>query len=117
MMPIVFWASLPPWLRLKAPAETYRRGRSHRSTLPGGLLRRSQLTAVITRAEARKPTSGETTMNAAVVPILDQPSTLTPPFEMPAPMRPPTSACDELDGSPHHQVRRFQVMAPPSAPM
>ena len=25
------------------------------------------------------------------------------------------SACDELDGSPHHQVIRFQAMAPPSA--
>ena len=31
-------------------------------------------------------------------------------------MRPPTSACDELDGSPYHQVIRFQAMAPPSAP-
>src|SRR6185312_9617525 len=31
---------------------------------------------------------------------------------MPAPIRPPASACDELEGSPHHQVSRSQPMAP-----
>jgi hypothetical protein len=39
-----------------------------------------------------------------------------PPLHTPAPIRPPTSACDELDGSPYHQVMRFHAMAPPSAP-
>ena len=29
-----------------------------------------------------------------------------------APTRPPTSACDEEDGMPAHQVNRFQTMAP-----
>src|ERR687886_2663487 len=29
-----------------------------------------------------------------------------------APMRPPISACDELDGSPSHQVAMFQAIAP-----
>ena len=56
-------------------------------------------------------------MKIAVVPIFDHPRTPNPPLATPAPMRPPTSACDELDGSPHHQVRRFQAMAPPRAPM
>src|SRR5207244_1759918 len=31
------------------------------------------------------------------------------------PTRPPISACEELEGSPNHQVRRFQVIAPISA--
>src|SRR4029450_6054176 len=42
--------------------------------------------------------------------------TAEPPLQKPAPIRPPTSACDELDGSPYHQVIRFQAIAPPSAP-
>src|SRR5215218_1524910 len=29
-----------------------------------------------------------------------------------APMSPPNSACDELDGNPRNQVTRFQVIAP-----
>ena len=28
-----------------------------------------------------------------------------------APIKPPTRVCEELDGKPHHQVRRFQVIA------
>ena len=32
-----------------------------------------------------------------------------------APIRPPISACDELDGSPSHHVTRFQAIAPMSA--
>ena len=32
-----------------------------------------------------------------------------------APTRPPMSACDDDEGSPNHQVIRFQVMAPISA--
>src|SRR5690349_5330781 len=32
-----------------------------------------------------------------------------------APHRPPISACDELDGNPHHQVIKSQIVAPSSA--
>src|SRR5690606_37939411 len=35
--------------------------------------------------------------------------------ETAAPHRPPISACDDDDGSPFHQVIRFQMMPPPSA--
>src|SRR5919204_737726 len=38
-----------------------------------------------------------------------------PDWTSAAPTRPPISACDELDGRPNHQVRRFQAMAPASA--
>src|SRR5690606_22862280 len=34
-----------------------------------------------------------------------------------APQRPPTRACEELDGKPHHQVIRSQITAPSSAQM
>lgn len=32
-----------------------------------------------------------------------------------APQRPPTSACEELDGNPHHQVIRSHAVAPSKA--
>src|SRR3954452_10387180 len=36
----------------------------------------------------------------------------TPPATQVAPMRPPNSACDELEGNPRYQVTRFHRMAP-----
>src|ERR687887_531468 len=38
-----------------------------------------------------------------------------PDWTSAAPTRPPISACEELDGRPNHQVRRFQAIAPASA--
>src|SRR5215218_2279746 len=37
-----------------------------------------------------------------------------PPATHVAPIRPPKSACDELEGSPRYQVTRFHTMAPTS---
>lgn len=34
-----------------------------------------------------------------------------------APISPPTSACDELEGIPSHHVSKFQIIAPISADM
>ena len=45
------------------------------------------------------PSTGETTMKRAVLGTPDW-ITADPPLQKPAPMRPPTSACDELDGRP-----------------
>ena len=41
----------------------------------------------------------------------------TPAEAIMAPMRPPNSACDELDGMPKYQVVRFQTTAPIRADM
>ena len=38
-----------------------------------------------------------------------------PLFAIAAPARPPISACDELEGMPHHHVIRSQAIAPTSA--
>src|SRR5687768_10472726 len=40
----------------------------------------------------------------------------TPDATHAAPIRPPNSACDELDGRPTYQVTRFHMMAPTSPP-
>ena len=39
----------------------------------------------------------------------------SPDWTRAAPMRPPINACEELDGRPNHQVRRFHAIAPNSA--
>jgi hypothetical protein len=60
--------------------------------------------------------NGEAT--AGMSTLLVRPSQLTPAkpaAAIPEPIRPPNSACDELDGMPNSQVRRFQRM-PPTRP-
>ena len=52
-------------------------------------------------------------------PVFSTPAqtTATPPaLATPAPIKPPISACELLDGMPPHQVIRFQAIAPISAP-
>ena len=46
------------------------------------------------------PSSGATKMNAAVFKIPGQSNGAIPAFVSPAPIKPPISACDELDGMP-----------------
>src|ERR1051326_2012703 len=69
-------------------------------------------------APAMKPTGGEMTRLATCLPSALH---LTPPraraAPMPAPQRPPMSACVELLGKPRYQVMRFQQMAPRRAAM
>src|SRR6187399_3351580 len=93
-----------------------RNGKSLRLTLPGDDLRNSHVVPIMMVIAINMPNNGETKMNATVVQIFSAPSTAKPPLVTPAPSNPPTSACDELEGKPNHQVSKFQKMAPPSAP-
>ena len=83
---------------------------------PGCLRRNTQATSTIMAPPRTMPSTGDTTMKIAILTTPDVCTTARPPFEIPAPSSPPTSACEELDGMPYHQVMRFQAMAPPSAP-
>src|SRR6267378_3139309 len=66
-----------------------------------------------TRPIARKkPSTGDNTMKYAILLTPAVWTTPHPPFTTPAPMRPPTRACDELVGSPNHQVIISQEIAP-----
>ena len=63
-----------------------------------------------------KPSSGEPIIGRMIfsrTPLQMTPS--TPALAIMAPMRPPKSACDELDGMPKYQVTRFQTTAPTRA--
>jgi hypothetical protein len=82
----------------------------------GGVLRAIHEVATISSAPSAKPSRGATRMNAATRMIPEPISASTPAFATVAPIRPPISACDELDGMPNDQVTRFQAIAPTSAP-
>src|SRR5688572_11183345 len=59
------------------------------------------------------PSVGASTMNSKVLPNTSGSRIArSGVFESAAPAKPPISACDEDDGRPHHQVSRFQTMAP-----
>src|SRR6266498_1755003 len=112
MIPMVFWASLPPCPRLKAAAETSCKRRKMPSTRRGAERWNSQVAATISRNARSRPNSGDSTMNRMVLRMLSAASTAKPALATPAPAKPPMSACDDEVGSPNHQVRRFQAMAP-----
>jgi len=61
------------------------------------------------------PSTGATTIKITILITPEKTTELVPAPAMAAPTIPPTSVCEELDGSPHHQVRRFQIMAAKSA--
>ena len=62
------------------------------------------------------PVTGDRMIAVAVLPRPVQTMALKPPLQMPAPTRPPISACEEEDGIPASQVTTFQTIAPMSAP-
>ena len=70
--------------------------------------------AVMMPKPSSRPMSGDRKMKMMV---LVQPLAMIaakPSAGSVAPIRPPASACEDEEGSPHHQVSRFQTMAPSS---
>ena len=112
MMPIVFWASLPPWPSEYSPAETSCARRNRLSTFSGDVRRNSQATPTISIEPRAKPISGETKMKATVFSTPAAISGWAPALARVAPTMPPMSACELDDGMPYHQVTAFQKMAP-----
>src|SRR5919199_5364134 len=69
-------------------------------------------TRMATAATANAST-GATAAGMSTFSTSPSPLTTPAPFATnAAPMRPPISACDELDGRPSHQVAMFQAIAP-----
>src|SRR5438270_509994 len=63
-----------------------------------------------------KPSAGETRAGNATLWTTPCHSTpFDPDWTSAAPIRPPISACDELEGRPRHHVSRFHAIAPSSA--
>ena len=117
MRPMVFWASLPPWESAMEEAERTWKILNQRFSLPGAVLRKIQKVATMVRWPTTKPMMGE---RRRARPMSFRPAQWKSPnpcLAATAPTMPPMRAWDEEEGSPFHQVRRFQMMAPMSAAM
>src|SRR5215208_47420 len=114
MMPMVFWASLPPWPRLKAAADSSCRRRNRLSTRAGLDRWKIHRLASMSRNPRAMPNSGDGGMNKMVFSRLPRSNAPKPALATPAPAKPPMSACEDEVGRPSHQVRRFQAIAPAS---
>ena len=89
--------------------------RKARSTANGVERTDSQDTIATSTSASRNPTSGDSTIASSVLDSPLQTAAEIPAFAMPAPTRPPISACELDEGIPSAQVIRFQTMAPTSA--
>src|SRR6478735_6799148 len=140
MMPMVFCASLEPCAHPSAPAERIcslpnralaKRGRPIFCSRPLRSARNenSANSAPMISMPRMKPANGDSTMGMTTLGSSPLPChqcsapgmfqmiacQLSPAAANAAPQRPPTSACDDEDGKPHHQVIRFQITPPASA--
>ena len=115
IIPMVFWASLPPWPKEYAAADTNCPLRKKWSTLYGLKERHKLNTSTPISILNKSPSRGDKKINSTVFNIPPITSALKPPFTKPAPISPPISAWEELDGNPHHQVIKFHPQAPNSA--
>ena len=100
MMPMVFWASLVPWPRLKAAEEASWPTRKNLSTRWGRTRRKTQDTPTIRIAPTTIPISGDRTMK---MPTFTRPLVMRAPgpaLASPAPASPPMSECETLIGRP-----------------
>src|SRR3972149_9781840 len=116
MTPAVFCASLAPCPRLYRDEETSCSLLNHRSPRLGVERTKIHPTASMRRAPISMPSSGETKMNATIFSMPGGMSAQVPALATAAPTSPPTSACEEDEGMPYHQVITFQAIAPTSAP-
>ena len=74
--------------------------RNRVSTLRGAERMQAHETAIISSAPSVMPSSGETMMNTAVFTMPGISSGAVPALAIVAPIMPPISACDELEGMP-----------------
>src|SRR5262249_35773520 len=86
--------------------------RNSRSTLDGVERRASHETTIMLKEPRIKPSVGASTIPMHTSTHPRGCSAANPDFTTAAPPSPPTSACDELVGSPSSQVMMFHTIAP-----
>src|ERR1700722_939015 len=124
MRPMPFWPSLEPWKKLTPVQVTMSRTRIQKGggSLPLGasyncLLGISFLLTSRRSAANTNPTIGERISDFPIVVAWAQSTPLVPVFTdinwlaMPTPMIEPIRVCELDEGSPNHQVPRFQMIA------
>src|SRR3954449_12703756 len=104
MMPMVFWASLPPWPSEYSDAEANCRIRKARSTANGVERTEAQDTIATSTRASRNTTTGDSTIASHALVNPPQTAADNPALAMPAPTSPPIKACELEDGIPNPQV-------------
>src|SRR5690348_15537977 len=110
MTPMVFCASLLPWLKDMKLADRIWSQRKPLLSGLGAMRRNSHSSASMMPKPISSPSTGEVTSAPNAVSTVGHLTALGPMDTSAAPMTPPISACDELLGSPYTHVRRFQAM-------
>ena len=116
MIPIVFWASLPPWARLSSAEDTNCSTRKRRSTANGVDRTASHDVASTSSIASSSPISGDSTIAEPMIPTPPQTTAAGPALAIAAPSSPPTKAWLLLEGIPSRHVSTFHTIAPASAP-
>src|SRR6476660_1336056 len=99
-------------------ADTTCKRRNVPPTRLGDALAKRKNNALIRSAAIKKPTTGDMISgNRTLLRIPSHCTLLKLNAAMPEPTTPPISAWLEDDGMPKYQVKRFQIIAPTSAPI
>src|SRR5689334_14547327 len=112
MTPIVFWASLPPWVRLKSAEENNCSPLKSVWEDSSGTFFCNAVNKKATIKAITKPIKGEKKIPKKTLIKPDGISAAVPPLIMAPPAKPPMRAWEELEGRPKYHVIRFQEMAP-----
>ncbi len=115
MMPIDFCASLVPCASETSDAEPTWPQRNARVETSSGTSRVRRATAHVPTLATPTAMSGASSAGMSTFAATLQMTPCVPTAASTEPTTPPMRACDELDGMPSNQVRRFQVM-PPTSP-
>jgi hypothetical protein len=110
-MPIDFCASLPPCPRLNEAADKSCKRLKCLSTFEGEDFFAKNITIPEIMNDITIPSKGAITIKITILITPAKITELHPALATAAPTKPPTRVCDELEGKPYHQVRRFQVIA------
>ncbi len=113
MTPMVFWASLVPCASETSPAEAICPARYPLAAVRSPACRPIRYVSRVAAIAAIPATSGDISAGSRTLTTTASPCTpCSPTAASVAPIRPPNSACEELDGRPASQVTRFQTIAP-----
>ena len=114
IIPIVFWASLEPWLNAIMPADKSCNFLNLLLTVPGWAFKIIKIHAIksIRVKPTQNPNIGEVNIGIITLSInVWTWTTLTPALTIAAPSKPPIRAWEELDGNPKSHVSKFQITA------
>src|SRR3954447_7666390 len=111
--PMVFCASLVPWARATIDADTVWAALKPRPATPGSAWATTRMARYVAVIAIRAATTGESTAGrTTLLSTVEKSIAPAPPATQVAPISPPNSACEELEGSPRSQVTRFHTIAP-----